>query len=63
MTDVEARRIEDQADIAALRRAAHVLRRRSRKRTSLVRDHLRRILNDLADTIEEELDEIQWEMP
>ena len=53
----EGRAVEDQADIAALRRAAHVLRRRSRKRNSIVRDVLRRILNDLADTIEDELED------
>lgn len=50
---------EARADIAALRRAAYVLRRRSRKRTSPIRDALRRILFDLADTIEEELEDTQ----
>jgi hypothetical protein len=59
MNDTEARRIEDQADIDALRHAAHVLRRRSRKRTSLIRDRIRRILTDLAQTIEDELEDTQ----
>jgi len=55
MTDQEMRAVEDRADIEALRRAAHVLRRRSRKRHSIVRDALRRVLTDLADTIEDEM--------
>jgi hypothetical protein len=52
-----AQAAEDRADIDALRRAAHVLRRRSSKRHSIVRDVIRRVLTDLADIIEAELED------
>jgi len=53
----DARLIEDRADVAALRRAAHVVRRRSRKPNNILQSVLRRILTDLADTIEDEIED------
>lgn len=49
--------VEDRADIDALRRAARVLRRRSRKPDSVRQRVMQRILTDLATTIEDELED------
>lgn len=48
---------EDRADIDALRRAARVIRRRSRKPNNILQTVIRRILTDLAETIETELED------
>jgi hypothetical protein len=51
-----AQAVEDRADIDALRRAVRVLRRRSRKPNAVILSAMRRVLTDLADTIEDELE-------
>lgn len=56
MADLDHALIEDQADIDALRRAARVLRRRGRKPDGLFPTMLRRVLTDLSDVIEDELE-------
>jgi hypothetical protein len=53
----DARKIEDRADIDALRRAARVLRRRSRKPHSVAQRVMQRVLTDLAATIQDELED------
>jgi hypothetical protein len=53
----EARIVEELADIDALRRAARVLRRRSRKPDAVVNRVMQRILTDLATTIEDDLED------
>lgn len=53
----QARIIEDQADIDALRRAARVLRRRSRKPDAVISRVVQRVLTDLATLIEDELED------
>lgn len=55
--DEDARAVEDRADIDALRRAARVLRRRSRKPDAVMQRVMQRILTDLATTIEDDLED------
>lgn len=55
----QAQAVEDRADTDALRRAARVLRRRSRKPRGILLTAISRILTDLADTIDEELEDTQ----